>query len=307
MVRLLPKSRRAACGCCSALVIIITGIVLLLLSFKKISSAEVGLRYNRVAKSLAGSITGPGLHFGPPGFKYVKFPSVYQSRNSGVTCVSNDGLPIFLGITYQFLVNSTDLRSVALQYHDYGKYLLVLDSAAAASCHWACSQFQVGDFQAERSVVQNTTRDRLQANVQPLRAIILDVQLRNVTYPPAWSTAVALKEQASYDITLASQERQQAISKANGDLLLANQNATITIQIAQTQANVLQAQANYQGQALLTQFKTEADKAAQIQQTLNLTTEGLLAYLANRAVGSRTGILDVAMDAPAQISYSTEL
>ncbi|GAQ85742.1 hypothetical protein KFL_002520010, partial [Klebsormidium nitens] len=235
------------------------------------------------------------------------FPSVYQSRNTYVRCVSNDGLQLGLGITYQFLVNSTDLHTVALQYHDYGKYLLVLDSAAEASCHWACSQFQIGDFQALRAVVQNTTHDRLQFNVQPLHAIILDVQLRNVTYPPDWSNAVALKEQASYDITLASQERQQAISKANGDLLLANQNATITIQIAQTQANVMQAQADYQGQALLTQFKTEADKAAQIQQTLNLTTEGLLAYLANRAVGTSAGKLDVAMDAPAQISYSTEL
>ena len=72
---------------------------------------------------------------------------------------------------------------------------------------------QIGDFQALRAVVQNTTHDRLQFNVQPLHAIILDVQLRNVTYPPDWSNAVALKEQASYDITLASQERQQAISK----------------------------------------------------------------------------------------------
>jgi hypothetical protein len=71
----------------------------------------------------------------------------------------------------------------------------------------------VGDFQAERAVVQNTTRERLQFNVRPLHAVVLDVQLRNVTYPVDWSNAVSLKEQASYDITLATQEREQAISR----------------------------------------------------------------------------------------------
>lgn len=62
-------------------------------------------------------------------------------------------------------------------------------------------------------MVQNTTRERLQFNVRPLHAVVLDVQLRNVTYPVDWSNAVSLKEQASYDITLATQEREQAISR----------------------------------------------------------------------------------------------
>ncbi|GAQ90588.1 hypothetical protein KFL_006590010, partial [Klebsormidium nitens] len=57
---------------CVFLAAVITGIVLLSISFHKISSTEVGLQYNRVTKSLSSKPVGPGLHNGPPGFKFVK-------------------------------------------------------------------------------------------------------------------------------------------------------------------------------------------------------------------------------------------
>jgi hypothetical protein len=69
----MAQSNAAGSSCCCLFICaLITAIVLVAVSLKKISSTEVGLQYDRVAKTLSGKIVGPGLHAGPPGFKFVK-------------------------------------------------------------------------------------------------------------------------------------------------------------------------------------------------------------------------------------------
>ena len=39
----------------------------------------VGIKYDTVQKKLDDSTEREGLHTGPPGFEFIKFPSVYKS------------------------------------------------------------------------------------------------------------------------------------------------------------------------------------------------------------------------------------
>ena len=39
----------------------------------------VGLQYNTITKTLGDSIDREGLNFGPIGFKYIIFPSIYKT------------------------------------------------------------------------------------------------------------------------------------------------------------------------------------------------------------------------------------
>ena len=39
----------------------------------------MGIKYDNIAKKLSNQVLGEGLHFGPPGFYFIVFPSVYQT------------------------------------------------------------------------------------------------------------------------------------------------------------------------------------------------------------------------------------
>lgn len=62
--------------------------------------------------------------------------------------------------------------------------------------------------------------------------------------------------------------------QANGDLALVQQDAAITIQTAQAGANVTLTQAQNNAKALTLQYQTQADIAANITRSNNLTTDG---------------------------------
>jgi hypothetical protein len=71
------------------------GIILLPLSIKRLESTEYGVEYDTVAKDV-GSVEGEGLHVGPVGFRFVKFPAVFRTEQIDTTCISKDGL--FVGV-----------------------------------------------------------------------------------------------------------------------------------------------------------------------------------------------------------------
>lgn len=78
----------ASTSVCVFFAALITGIVLLCVSFHKISSTEVGLLFNPMTKSLSSKPVGPGLHNGPPGFKFVKVSQRKELRRK----VGQEGL-----------------------------------------------------------------------------------------------------------------------------------------------------------------------------------------------------------------------
>jgi hypothetical protein len=39
----------------------------------------VGIKYDNIAKVLYDNVNSEGLHFGPPGFSFIIFPSVYKT------------------------------------------------------------------------------------------------------------------------------------------------------------------------------------------------------------------------------------
>ena len=62
--------------------------------------------------------------------------------------------------------------------------------------------------------------------------------------------------------------------QANGDLQLVQQDAAITIQTAQANANVTLTQAQNNAKALVLQYQTQAQIAANITRSNNLTVDG---------------------------------
>ena len=63
--------------CISFVVILIVIIILLSVSLHKLNSTEYGVQYTKYSKQLDDAAATGGLHVGPPGYKFIKFPSTY--------------------------------------------------------------------------------------------------------------------------------------------------------------------------------------------------------------------------------------
>ena len=55
--------------------LLLAGIIILSYSLKKVTTTEVGLKYKRWRKELDDAAKSGGLFLGPPGFRFIKFPS----------------------------------------------------------------------------------------------------------------------------------------------------------------------------------------------------------------------------------------
>lgn len=88
----------------------------------------VGVGYDVVQRDLDDEVKKSGLHNGPPGFKFIKFPSVFKSKSfDNVKCLNKEGLEINLKIEFQYRARPKDLRKTILQFKDFENYVKVLE------------------------------------------------------------------------------------------------------------------------------------------------------------------------------------
>ena len=124
--------------------IILTSVVLIAVSFKKVSSTEYGLEYNVHKKMLAEYAQSGGLHSGTPGFRFVKFPSTFVTVDlPDSICVSRDGLQVQISITFQYQLPKAWVRETTFKYRDFDKWATMVEAAGTSAIHHACGEFNI--------------------------------------------------------------------------------------------------------------------------------------------------------------------
>ncbi len=85
--------------------------------------------YNTVLRDLYQEVRQEGLHTGPPGFRFLIFPSVYRTiAYEALQCLNEDGVIITLNIAFQYQVKPDSLRDTVLQFRDHDNFQKVLES-----------------------------------------------------------------------------------------------------------------------------------------------------------------------------------
>jgi prohibitin 2 len=136
------------------------------------------------------------------------------------------------------------------------------------------------------------------------RAIAL--QLTNIDLPSEYQQAVQNKQSAQENIALAQSQRTQNTTIATTGLLSARQQAQAILATAANAANVTLTQAKFQAEQILFSLATEAQVVAQVKAALNLSTNGIISYTANRLYEVVTD-LKVAAGEPANLSRKGDL
>ncbi|GFR63356.1 sPFH domain band 7 family protein [Elysia marginata] len=286
--------------------ILILTISLLASSLKKLSSKEVGLQYDSIQKDLDGKVYTEGLHLGPVGYEFIKFPNIYTTMTfDKLQCLNSDGVRINIDVTYQYRVQMTNLKKIAMDFKDFDGFQVVLASVGRASLHEACSYFDTVDFQANRGDFQDRLEKILTDRYKEVNCDVEDLQVNNIQRPKLYENAIRSKERAKADIRVAEEQRPKIVKEANTTLREAISEAQIIVDKAMSQSRILAAQADAEAEAILQQYKKEAEAYSSILQSsgLNFSPEGFISYLGVRVIADAKNPVYIGLQSPAKTSY----
>eukprot|EP00588_Corethron_pennatum_P010886 CAMPEP_0194266232 /NCGR_PEP_ID=MMETSP0169-20130528/1205_1 /TAXON_ID=218684 /ORGANISM="Corethron pennatum, Strain L29A3" /LENGTH=161 /DNA_ID=CAMNT_0039006865 /DNA_START=570 /DNA_END=1055 /DNA_ORIENTATION=+ len=134
----------------------------------------------------------------------------------------------------------------------------------------------------------------------------VSLQLLNLDIPNEYRSAVADKQSAEEDIQLAKNQRNQETTKARTELLAATEQVRQILDTANNEANITVREAVLKAEEIELSFQTEAIMIVNIKEALNLTTQGVLAYMANQLYENAPK-LKVHATEPAYISWKGDL
>lgn len=285
---------------------IIISIILISVSLKKLSTTEYGVEYDRWKKTLDDAAKSGGLHNGPPGYRFVKFPSTQISVNLADTCVSRDGLRVNYEVTFQYSLQANHITEVVRKYKDFKTWAVIVEAAGTSAVQHSCSNFNVTNFQGLRNQIQTHMYDKVKSKFTSIRAEANSLQLSNVNLPVQYKDAISEKQRAEEDIALAINQRNQETTKANTELLAASQEATRLMDNAYNTGNVTITQAYFKANETAFAFEKEKEVLLQAKINFNLDNNGVLAYMTNQLYETTEG-LSASFGEPAIISRKDEL
>jgi len=274
-------------------------------SLKKLNSDQIGLTYDNIAKSLDTNAKAEGLHFGPPGFSFIIFPSVFQNMEfNGISCLNRDGVVIELAVSCQFKANPNYLKVLVDQFTDFDGYKKVLSASGSSAVHDTCANFSTTEFQSDRGKFQEQLRNTMRKYCESLYCELNELQVNKLQRPVLFETAVKEKEAAKENIRVAENERPRLILQAQTEFEQASKQAQIILNNAETDARIIQNKAENEAKSIDLQYKKDLEVYKQLKTTQNLDNEALLAYLAIKAISNSKNDINLAMKSPASTSYT---
>ena len=200
------------------------------------------------------------------------------------------------------------------RYRDFTKWGGIVEVAGLSAVHHSCSAFQISNFQNKRGEIQAKMEDNLRIKlegnetkgIEGVYAQAISLQLRNIKLPQEYSDAVRDKQSAEEDIALAKNQRQQETTKASTALLRANEEARKILDTANNDVEILLTEARLAAEETTFAFEQEAVTIVDVKESLKLSTNGVLAYLANGLLADVNN-LKVSTLEPAKLSRSEEL
>ena len=108
-----------------------------------------------------------GLHLGPPGFIFIKFPSTQISADiNDATCVSKDGLRVKFGVSFQYQLPMEWVKPVVVKYRNMDKWGGIVYAAGMSAVQHSCSKYDISNFQNKRGIIQSEMESKLRIKLE---------------------------------------------------------------------------------------------------------------------------------------------
>eukprot|EP00928_Gymnodinium_smaydae_P005843 TRINITY_DN1201_c0_g1_i2.p1 TRINITY_DN1201_c0_g1~~TRINITY_DN1201_c0_g1_i2.p1 ORF type:complete len:331 (-),score=66.91 TRINITY_DN1201_c0_g1_i2:175-1113(-) len=269
-------------------------VVLIFMGLGSVDPTEMALKYNWVTSTMDSEvIADPGLRWVGPWNSLLKYPKTLQpivydsSHRDLLDGRTKDGLPLILGLSFQYQLIPDALYDLYMQYESSpGKYIEMYHLMGIHILTEMATNYTASEFFNEKSRIAMEMMFHMNNYFkQHLHATVESLQINQDDLPGPFT-----------DMILEGATMKQAISKTEKTLGAKVVQMQTAVKVAEAQANVTIQKAVGQSSAILnngaadaaviTQFvQSELDSYKQIKDTLGLKGADLLKYIWYDSVG----------------------
>jgi len=228
----------AACCCCVTCVAFIVAIAM---SFSQLHATQFGLDYDHIFETVDPFVYTGGLHFLGVGHSFIKFSntvmsiSYSESQHDLLHARTADGLPLVLGVSFQYRLSVGDIHKLYMQFKEShstvvfntGKHLI-----SNAAANYTAYEF-FNNKQGIARDMQIYMNNHFEAH---LFSYIDAFQINTVHLPKNFEAAIQHSLNTKQNITRTTKMVDNVKVKLNTLVLVAQKDANSTIARARGKA-----------------------------------------------------------------------
>ena len=240
------------CTACLCFVLL-PSVILIILSFATLEPVEYGLNFNAITMSLENETYAvAGLYFLGFGHWFIRFPRVIQTiefmasgENNLLHTRTADGLPLTLGLSFQYRYMPEHLHALYLRYKGE-HHAIYVNMATAAIANIACNYSAYTFFNDKQGIAVSMQGSLNKLFAKHLYAQVEALQINQVELPSSFQDAILESISTKQNITRSQRYREGMEVTFATSRMVARQVANQTVIAAQGQANrkMQQARAN---------------------------------------------------------------
>lgn len=277
-------------ACAAFVAVSVFTTVLLSTSLRTLHSTELGIRANSIFQSVSPAPYSAGLHFVGPGGYFIKFRRTVMSAefSSGKHDIlhgrTSDGLPIVLGISYQYAYDPTRLYDLYQAY--LGEHDRVYFNVATHLITEETTRHTAYEFFNEPQTIAERMRQTMDTYFsEHLFARVDALQINTRELPPDFNDAIleSLTTKQNITNTLRYVDRMNVTLQTR--LLVAEQDALVTLARAKGTAKAVLARASASANVTLAKVRADVKGFGRIKEHLSMDNADLMRYIFYDSVG----------------------
>ena len=231
----MGKTKNIAIGV-SVILVLALIITLIATSIKVLEATEIGVVYNyALAKLNRGQLYKQGTHATGPFTRMIAFPIDLQTVDIDLSARTKDGMAIVVNISYQYKINN-GLDDVVglLEKWGEGNYKLAFLRISQEVLRDVVSEFNANSFTSDRAVVDETMKNRLDAEFGNEFATVDNFQFLNVNFPVAYNSMISETQEEALRANEVLNDQKRIEEEMNG--LIARKEITKESKIKELEA-----------------------------------------------------------------------
>lgn len=277
------------CGIASSVIalIIITG-------FGSVDPTQMALSYNWFFKSLSRNvIVEPGLRWVGPWTSLLKYPKTiqtisYDNRHRDLLDGrTKDGLPLVLGLSFQYQLMPDELYSLYMEYErEEGAYidmykLMGIHILTEMATNYTAYQF----FNDKQKIALEMMFHMDRYFREHLHATVESLQINEDDLPGPFTDMILMAATMKQNISKTQKTLGAKVVMMETNVKIAQAQANVTIQNAIGQSSAILQNGEADAAVITSYVESEKESYSKIKDTLGLKGDDLLKYIWYDAVG----------------------
>jgi hypothetical protein len=261
-------------------------VLMLFCSFSSIAPTEMALRYNRFFRAVDKEVIAePGLRFIAPWNTLLRYPKTITTIEykgfSALDGRTSDGLPLTLGIAFQYQLNPVKLYDL---YHTYeqqsGTYEAIYKTIGAHLITEIATNYTAYEFFNNKQKIANTMRAiKNEYYEQELYAGIKSLPINEDDLPVAFTDAVLQAATEKQNITKMQKFKESQMVVFGTARVVARAQANVTVNSAKGDVHRIEQNGIADANIIEAYVEAERNAYSQVKSNMNLEGDALIDYI----------------------------